>query len=112
MFDPASLKLECLSGGDTFKEYLLQIVLAPVILCYYSCCYFASVFLPQRFRWRFDPLVNVCLTVFQMFLIGFTNIALMPFQCYKHPNGDESMINYPAILCNSTEIVAYSIFGL
>merc|ERR1712050_742415 len=31
--------------------------------------------------------------------MGFSNLALTPFQCFEHPNGKKSIYSFPNVLC-------------
>ncbi|CAK9062433.1 Uncharacterized protein (Fragment) [Durusdinium trenchii] len=46
--------------------------------------------------------------------VGFTsmtNLGLMPFVCFRHPNGAYSMLKYSDIICGSGEHVLMQVFG-
>ena len=47
-------------------------------------------------------------TLGQFLQVGFTtmcNVGLMPFMCYRHPTGQESILKYPNVFCRTDEHV-------
>merc|ERR1719454_1977828 len=61
-------------------------------------------------------LIGVTGTIFMLFLISIVNTALLPFQCWEHPNGSKTVKKYPTILCwddsQHTSMVAASFIFL
>ncbi|CAJ1447546.1 unnamed protein product [Effrenium voratum] len=53
-------------------------------------------------------------TTGQFLQVSFTtmaNVGLMPFMCYKHPTGQESVLKYTEVLCGSGEHLVMKIVG-
>ena len=41
-----------------------------------------------------------------------STIALAPLMCYSHPNGQQSLLKYPSIICGSAEHGGMLVFGI
>jgi len=53
-------------------------------------------------------------TVGQFLQVGFTtmtSLSLTPFMCYKHPNGQESILKYSSVFCGTSEHGTMRFFG-
>ena len=64
---------------------------------------------------RHPKVINSVFQLYNSIFIGLTAITAVAFQCYSHPNGDSSLVQYPMVLCGSDDhnsIVALSVILL
>ncbi|CEM03233.1 unnamed protein product [Vitrella brassicaformis CCMP3155] len=108
LFDgsPVGLCLAC-HGLDTFQSQHNFLLSMPLFLvAALVIIYAASQVLHRREsgEWRL-VLLGRCLVLaslilmFHMLMITLARIALIPFDCYKHPNGYSSVREFPHVLC-------------
>ena len=106
VLDLDSTSLDCVTGGSPLTSYLLNIVAFPAALAWLWLFYLASNWLPTcwtRKPWKAAFVVN---TMGCGLLGGYgtmATVSLKPFMCYKHPNGQHSMVSYPGVFCGEGE---------
>ena len=47
--------------------------------------------------------------------IGFATLSAQTFQplmCYSHPNGSQSLLEFPSTFCGDTEQIIMAVFGV
>ena len=106
VLDLDSASLDCITGGSPMTSYLLSIAAFPAALAWLWLCYLASKWLPKCWKrkpWKAAFMVNTM----GCGLLGsygtMAAVSLKPFMCYKHPNGQESMVSYPGVFCGEGE---------
>ena len=53
--------------------------------------------------WTFNRTIGLMGSFLQVVFTTMCNIALVPFMCFLHPNGQLSILKYPNIFCSSAE---------
>jgi len=119
VFNPSVLSAECMLGGSNpVNQYLVRFFLptAVVVAMAVSYAFFAALdclkMLPERLRWKLAKVINSTFQIYNAIFIALTAIAAAAFQCYSHPNGKSSLVQYPSVLCGSDDqnsIVAMSV---
>merc|ERR1712019_173070 len=73
--------------------------------------YFLSKF-GKRNRWTVESTLCSIGLLSQFGFTSMVSIAIVPFVCYTHPVGSQSVMSYPEVMCNSTgtyeSLVAFS----
>ena len=103
LLDIDSFGFGCVAGQFEPIRYLLGAMIFPVGVAWLGLAYAVSRLLPKKQRWE-GP--KVCSTMGAFLQVGFSTMSatsLAPMMCYKHPNGERSLLKYPGVLCGSTE---------
>lgn len=107
LFDPGALQLECLSGHRATRRYLPRFLFPFLMIMVIWVLYGASKFLHLKTNfvkaWEFNKTINTIFTVLQIMFIAITGSVAIPFQCYTHPNGLQSLVSFPDVVCESGE---------
>ena len=61
--------------------------------------------------WKFMKTVNVMGHFLQTASTTMASFGLLPFMCYDHPNGQQSVLKYSSTLCGSADHVSMTIIG-
>ncbi|CAK9080139.1 unnamed protein product [Durusdinium trenchii] len=86
----------------------------PIILFLILSIYLCSRLPVCRRRngtWTNTRTIGLAGKFMQVGFTSMTNLGLMPFVCFRHPNGAYSMLKYSNILCGSGEHVVMQVFG-
>ena len=103
LLDIDSYGFSCIAGQSEPIRYLLSALIFPLGIAWLALCYFVSLFLPEKHRWA-GP--KVCSTMGAFLQVGFSTMSatsLAPMMCYKHPNGQRSILKYPGVICGTSE---------
>ena len=106
VLDLDSASFSCVTGNSPMTSYLLSLALFPAAIAWLWLCYLASQYLPKRLKWRPWQLAFLLNTIGCGLVAGYGTmaaVALKPFMCYKHPNGQNSLVSYPAVFCGEGE---------
>ncbi|CAK9094254.1 Ephrin_rec_like domain-containing protein, partial [Durusdinium trenchii] len=108
------LGLSCVTGSIA-SEYVASTGVFWLLLVTLPVVCLITKMIPYLVRREMDwNLLKVWSTIGQFFQVGFTTMASLgaaPFACFKHPSGQESILNYPGIFCGSNEQRIMQIFG-
>jgi len=120
--NPGALSAECMAGGNTpVQQYLVRFFLPTAVVVAMLICYATAAVLgcfgvlPEHWRWELTKVINSVFQIYNSIFIALTAITAVAFQCYSHPNGDSSLVQYPTVLCGSDDhhsIVALSVILL
>ncbi|CAK9106006.1 unnamed protein product [Durusdinium trenchii] len=103
MLDIEDFSFACLADGPTSVRYVSTILVFPAGILYLVWCYFASSRIPCCYNWSKKKMQN---TVGHFIQVGFSTmsaLALDPLMCYTHPNGQQSLLQHPGVLCGTQE---------
>jgi len=106
VLDLDSVSFSCVTGNSPMTSYLLSLALFPAAIAWLWLCYLASQYLPKRLKWRPWQLAFLLNTIGCGLVAGYGTmaaVALKPFMCYKHPNGQNSLVSYPGVFCGEGE---------
>ena len=87
-------------------SYLLSVAVFPAALAWLWLFYLASSWLPKCWKpkpWKPAFLVNTMGCGLLASYGTMATVSLKPFMCYKHPNGQHSMVSYPGVFCGEGE---------
>jgi len=104
------LNMNCLTVPVGARSYILQMV-SPVIIVIAVALVFAVAQRARPGMLNMDSFFNSVGQLAQMVYITFTLVALVPFHCYKHPNGKDSIVTYPKIICGDSEGDYYTVLS-
>ena len=62
-------------------------------------------------NWEFMKTVNVMGHFLQTGSTTMASFGLLPFMCYDHPNGQQSILKYSGTLCGSRDHISMAIIG-
>lgn len=110
-----SLGLGCLAG-TSLRSYVAQSFFFPILVVGSFVVQGLTQIIPfpKRFlhlKWTKAATCNMLGHLLQEAYIMMSNIAFIPFSCFKHPNGSESLLTATNILCGSTEHRNMQAFG-
>lgn len=106
LLDIEALRLNCVIGSTSTSNYLATTTFFPGVLLWLAFCYALSrLSFYQKWlkEWKWAFTVN---TMGLSLQLGFSTIAAIsfkPFMCYQHPNGSQSLSNYPSIFCSDSD---------
>jgi hypothetical protein len=105
MFDPRSVGLECVLGNDSVTDYIFQALSPFVMVIVFLAFFCGSRLLPLigKPAWESDKVLNSVGAFFQVVFIALVGVAMVPLQCYTHPNGEKSIVTYPELVCGEDE---------
>lgn len=102
--DLEGLSFACFSNGTIAARYTTNILGFPLLVVWMWLCFAMSKFLPfQRLRWTHTKTCNSIGGLLQMSYGPMSMLALQPFMCYSHPNGAQSLLKQPGIVCGEGE---------
>lgn len=110
-----SLGLGCLAG-TSLRSYVAQSFFFPILVvgCFVVQGLTQIIPFPKRFlhlKWTKTATCNMLGHLLQEAYIMMSNIAFIPFSCFTHPNGSESLLTATNILCGSAEHRNMQVFG-
>jgi ABC-type branched-subunit amino acid transport system substrate-binding protein len=112
MFDTGSITLECMVGNTASAQYIFRVIAPFVVIVGALTLHVVSKFallcspgLCKRIRcpWEIDKTFNLMGQVLQALFIAFVAVVATAAQCYSHPNGTQSLVTYPAVICGSDD---------
>ena len=105
-FNLDALGLSCAAGGNVGRYvstasffWIVTLALPTVGLL----TNFIPILRSRKLAWEKNKTIS---TMGQFLQVGFTtmcNVGLMPFMCYRHPTGQESILKYPNVFCGTDE---------
>lgn len=99
LLDIDSYSFSCFAGSDTAARYLVSVSFFFLGQAWLLFCFSGSRLLPRKWRW--DP-AKTASTMGQFWQVGFSTmstVSMAPLTCYTHPNGLQSLLKYPNIIC-------------
>ncbi|OLQ02861.1 hypothetical protein AK812_SmicGene14236 [Symbiodinium microadriaticum] len=114
LLDLDSLGFSCIAGGPV-QRFAGNCALFFVVLYGLVGTAFLTNLLPRRLSWLAWQKYKTMSTIGQFCQVSFTtmtNIGLVPFMCYRHPAGSESVLKYSDVFCNSAEHTLMQLLGI
>lgn len=102
--------------GDGMQRYVMSslfflfVVVAFPLLGYAT--QFCSCMRTRGWNWQFYKTICVTGKFLQSCFTLMCNIGLVPFMCFRHPNGSQSILKYPSTFCGSGEHGTMKLFGV
>jgi len=98
------LRVSCWAHVDVAQQYLSTLLVVLLLLALLFIIHFAFTVICHggQFRARNNKLLGCVGTVVFAFYISIMSTVLVPLQCFEHPNGELSVIQYPSVLCSYT----------
>jgi len=113
---PDTVTLQCLVGQKSTSSFLVRAITPYGVLFAFLLLYFGSVGVSllggRHLRLKFDKIFNSMGHLCQMVFIAFVGMTSVPMQCFSHPNGQTSVVQYPEVLCGEGDhsvLVAMSV---
>ena len=106
LLDMEDLRLSCPLGRRPVTKYLVTASAFPVALLWLALCHVLSkCSCLQKWvkAWKLAFTLNTMGLGFQLGFGAISTVALKPAMCYEHPNGSESLANYPSIFCGESD---------
>ncbi|CAJ1377702.1 unnamed protein product, partial [Effrenium voratum] len=111
ILDIDSFGFTCLAGSTTSLRYIGSVVFFPVALIWILASYFLSQLLPTSRRWEWAKTLSLMGQFMQVGFSTMSTIALAPLMCYTHPNGQQSILKYPNVICGDPAHTAMLVAG-
>ncbi|CAE7831424.1 unnamed protein product, partial [Symbiodinium sp. KB8] len=114
LLDLDSLGFSCIAGGPV-QRFAGNCAFFFVVLSGLVGTAFLTNLLPRRLSWLAWQKYKTMSTIGQFCQVSFTtmtNIGLVPFMCYRHPAGSESVLKYSDVFCNSAEHTLMQLLGI
>jgi hypothetical protein len=112
LFEPSSLKMECFVGRAPYDLYFLRFispfVAGSVFLLYHVITQAGLCVRP----WNINKTLNSMGHALQTIFIALVGIAVVPMQCFSHPNGDKSVKQFPNVICTEDEHTQLLVLGI
>ncbi|CAE7832841.1 unnamed protein product, partial [Symbiodinium sp. KB8] len=108
-FEAADLGLSCVSGSRPLQQFGFQVAVLPCGLLWLLLVHFLF-----RMLSRGRKLTDLMASMGQMVVVCFqavSNLSMVPFMCFRHPNGRHSNLQMLSILCGSDDHAAMMIMG-
>lgn len=99
LLDIDNYSFSCFAGSDTSLRYIVSVSFFFLGQAWLVLNYFGSKLLPGKRSW--GGAKTFC-TMGQFWQVGFSTmstVSLAPLTCYTHPNGLQSLLKYPNIIC-------------
>ncbi|CAJ1374394.1 unnamed protein product [Effrenium voratum] len=113
-FNLDALGFSCLSHGNVYRYTGTALFFLVVVLALPATGVVTQLLLVMKKRGLAWEKFKTYSTTGQFLQVSFTtmaNVGLMPFMCYKHPTGEESVLKYTEVLCGSGEHLVMQIVG-
>lgn len=98
LLDIDNYSFSCFAGADSSLRYSVSVSFF-LGQAWLVLNYFGSKLLPARYRWGGSKAFS---TMGQFWQVGFSTmstVSLAPLTSYTHPNGLQSLLKYPNIIC-------------
>eukprot|EP00439_Symbiodinium_sp_Y106_P060372 s666_g8.t3 len=115
VLDLDSLGFSCIAGGPVQRFAVTCASFFVVLSSLVATAFLTNLLLPRRLSWLAWQKYKTMSTIGQFCQVSFTtmtNIGLVPFMCYRHPAGSESVLKYSDVFCNSTEHTLMQLLGM
>ena len=100
MLDLQALHPGCVLGQTALASFLLRTLVFPTAALWLVVCYGVSLL---RYPWKLPRVFNTIGTLFSAGFGTMSAVAMQPLMCYQHPNGQQSLLKYPNVVCGSPE---------
>lgn len=108
-FEATDLGISCIAGSAPLAQFTFQVSLFPGALLWLVCC---NRILCLLGRVRTGTQLMSSLGQIVMACFGaVSNLALVPFMCFRHPNGEQSNLQMLSIICGSSDHAAMLVMG-
>lgn len=111
LLDLESSHVACIGGASPSFRYIQTVLVFPAAIAWLLLCLALSRCFPQRFQWKWAQTFNTMGALMQVAINMMSSLALQPFMCYHHPNGQESLVKYPGVLCGSEAHTVMKVAG-
>eukprot|EP00438_Fugacium_kawagutii_P002929 Skav232608 [mRNA] locus=scaffold1224:398287:398775:- [translate_table: standard] len=100
MLDLEGWGFSCFSSLGVSPRYVMTAAVFPSLVMWMWLCYAMAKWIPRpKLRWTKNKTWNTIGNLLQMGYGPMTALAFQPFMCYSHPNGLQSLLKQPSILC-------------
>jgi len=104
LFNPDALSAEAVIGYNPLKRYLLQSLLPYACIAWFLILWILTNIIGMlkrnSFGWEIIKVLNSMGVMVQTIFIALVGLAVVPHQCYSHPNDNgTSIAEYPSVLC-------------
>mmetsp|Transcript_8294 Transcript_8294/g.14483 ORF Transcript_8294/g.14483 Transcript_8294/m.14483 type:complete len:1266 (+) Transcript_8294:77-3874(+) len=94
----------CAVGDSAIAQYFTQALIPYFLIAMTAVLGIASKFVARAFEkewmaWSLSKCLNVVGQVLQALFIAFCDIMARPMRCYDHPNGKQSLVDFPEVVC-------------
>jgi hypothetical protein len=94
----------CVFGGWSFEaEFLFGVLLPVAFVGVYAVHFLMFLILPKAGvkvePFQVDMVISTCGRVFVILHVAILKQATEIFECYEHPNGQSSIVEFPGTLC-------------
>lgn len=115
VFDLNGFGFSCAAEGNA-KPYSIIASFFWLVVLLLPICAILTNYLPCLSRrglaWEAMKTVNVIGHFLQVATTTMSSVALLPFMCYQHPSGKESVLKFPNVLCGSPEHITMQSVGI
>lgn len=113
LLDFETLSVSCMMH-DQLRRYIMSLSLFPVGIMWILFCYFSSSRLTGGLlkQWTWTRTANTTGHFLQVGVSTMSALALQPFMCYAHPNGQRSLLKHTGIFCGTEKQVAMMLLGI
>ncbi|CAE7297920.1 unnamed protein product [Symbiodinium sp. CCMP2592] len=115
LLDLHSLGFSCAVGGPVQRFAGTCAFFFAVVSGLAAAALLTNLLLPRRLSWLAWQKYKTMSTIGQFCQVSFTtmtNVGLVPFMCYRHPAGVQSVLKYSDVFCFSTEHTLMQCFGI
>lgn len=101
LLDIDNYSFACFAGPVTHWRYVVSVVFFFLGQVWLFANFSISKLLPQKWKWAPE---KTAATMGQFWQVGFSTmstVAVAPLTCYTHPNGQQSLLKYPNVICGS-----------
>ncbi|CAE7433215.1 unnamed protein product [Symbiodinium natans] len=108
-FEATDLGISCIAGSAQLAQFTLQVSLFPGALLWLVCCN-RILRLVGRVRTGTQLMSSLGQIVMACFS-AVSNLSLVPFMCFQHPNGQQSNLQMLSIICGSSDHTVMLVMG-
>lgn len=113
IFDMDDFGLRCLLPGfRTASCYAFIAMCFPVVCLWLLLVWRVSQFWKEEWRWKFSRTASLMGQVLMTEFSTISNLALVPFMCYSHPNGMHSLLKHPDVICGQEQHTFMLVIGI
>jgi len=111
LLDIDSYGFSCVAGQAEPIRYLLSAMIFPAGVLWIGLAYAVSLLFPKGKRWEWPKVCSTMGAFLQVCFSTMSATSLAPMMCYKHPNGQRSLLKYPGVFCGSADHGAMLVIG-
>jgi len=112
LLDLDSFGFACFAGAETSFRYTVSVCFFPAAVAWLFLNFLVSKVLPTKWNWDWTKVSSCAGQVLQVGFSTMSTIALAPLMCYTHPNGQQSILKYPNVICGELEHTVMLIAGV